>query len=223
MLIKELPINTQGIDYFVGDIHGQYHRLMHALENVQFKPEYDRLISTGDIIDRGPDSEKCLNLLFKPWFHMVKGNHELMMQQSLLEDDQEAQYQWSNCGGLWILEDDDPLRFIPYAKRIAKLPLALKIGDIGVLHGEFFGEFKWINALDTYHQEHLLWGRKRFYQQDNSLIDGIKAVVVGHTPVSGAKRPVLGNTIYIDTGFWHQQSALPQLLTTNEILNLLSA
>lgn len=221
MLIKELPINTRGIDYFVGDIHGQYQRLMQALDKVQFNPKQDRLISTGDIIDRGPDSEKCLKLLLKPWFHMVKGNHEWMMQQSLLEDDQEAQYNWMNCGGQWMLDDNDPLRFMPYAERIAKLPLALRIGDIGVLHGEFFGEFNWINTIGPYHQERLMWGRKRFYHQDDSLVRGIKAVVVGHTPVGGEKRPVLGNTVYIDTGFWHKKSALPQLLNSQEILRLI--
>jgi serine/threonine protein phosphatase 1 len=81
-MIKKLKNNTVGKDYFVGDIHGCYEQLMEALVKIKFNPDVDRLISVGDLVDRGADSVKCLNLLKEPWFHAVSGNHEDMMTKS---------------------------------------------------------------------------------------------------------------------------------------------
>ena len=54
-LLDQLPENTQGRDFLIGDLHGYYQALMQALEEVAFDPDTDRLISVGDLIDRGPD------------------------------------------------------------------------------------------------------------------------------------------------------------------------
>ena len=43
-----------------------------------------------------------------------------------------------------------------------------------------------------------MWTRKRFYKKDESIINGIDYVIVGHTVVDESIQ--LGNTIYIDTG-----------------------
>lgn len=77
--IKKLPANTIGKDYVVGDLHGCYELLERLLEHVGFDIAHDRLFSVGDLVDRGPDSLRCLGLLTEPWFHAVKGNHESMM------------------------------------------------------------------------------------------------------------------------------------------------
>jgi len=77
--IRKLPANVQGKDYVVGDLHGCYSLLTRLLEAVQFDKSQDRLFSVGDLIDRGPDSLSCLQLLAEPWFYAVLGNHELMM------------------------------------------------------------------------------------------------------------------------------------------------
>lgn len=75
---KEIPENTQGKDWVVGDIHGQYDILMEALDNISFDRTKDRLFSVGDLVDRGPKVFECLRLLKEPWFFAVKGNHENM-------------------------------------------------------------------------------------------------------------------------------------------------
>lgn len=77
--ILTLPANTQGTDYVVGDLHGCFQLLQDALDKVFFDPACDRLFSVGDLVDRGPDSLKCLQLLAEPWFHAVMGNHEAML------------------------------------------------------------------------------------------------------------------------------------------------
>ncbi len=77
MLVKKLQKNNKGRDIVVGDIHGMYNHLQQALKLLGFDPEQgDRLISVGDLIDRGNKNLECLSLLDEEWFHMVIGNHE---------------------------------------------------------------------------------------------------------------------------------------------------
>jgi hypothetical protein len=51
-----LPANTAGRDFVCGDIHGCFDELDAALAKLQFDPAVDRLISVGDLVDRGPRS-----------------------------------------------------------------------------------------------------------------------------------------------------------------------
>ena len=65
----------------MGDLHGCFNLLVRLLVDVQFNPDQDRLFSVGDLIDRGPYSLRCLQLLQEPWFFAVQGNHELMLRK----------------------------------------------------------------------------------------------------------------------------------------------
>ena len=63
--------------YVCGDIHGEYEKLKKALELVNFDFENDNLISLGDIVDRGPDSYACIELLLKVKnLISIRGNHD---------------------------------------------------------------------------------------------------------------------------------------------------
>lgn len=74
--VVSLPTNTKGRDFIFGDIHGHYDVLMSLLNQHRFDRTTDRAISTGDVIDRGPQSWRCLQLFQEPWFFGVRGNHE---------------------------------------------------------------------------------------------------------------------------------------------------
>ncbi|STI47003.1 serine/threonine protein phosphatase 1 [Escherichia coli] len=50
---------------------------------VVFDPWRDLLISVGDVIDRGPQSLRCLQLLEQHWVRAVRGNHEQMAMDAL--------------------------------------------------------------------------------------------------------------------------------------------
>lgn len=52
---------------------------MRALDEVKFDDMQDRLFCAGDLVDRGPESFECLQLLHEPWVHSVSGNHEVML------------------------------------------------------------------------------------------------------------------------------------------------
>ena len=78
--------NLIGRDFVIGDIHGEYDQLMTCLNKIEFDKSKDRLFCVGDLIDRGPKSEKVLTLLKEDWIFSVLGNHEDMMIKSLNSD-----------------------------------------------------------------------------------------------------------------------------------------
>jgi serine/threonine protein phosphatase 1 len=62
----------------IGDIHGCPDQLLEILEKAKEYPDY-KLIFLGDYIDRGPDSEKVLNILQNEDTIFLQGNHENML------------------------------------------------------------------------------------------------------------------------------------------------
>ena len=100
--LKYLDTNTKGRDFVVGDIHGSLSVLKNLLAGIQFNKEVDRLISVGDMIDRGPQSLEVLALLYEPWFYAVLGNHEWMMLKAFSPSVQT--FMWWNNGGDWGYE-----------------------------------------------------------------------------------------------------------------------
>lgn len=84
--LLRLKKNRKGRDFFVGDIHGMFGLLRRQLRVVGFDEEKDRLIATGDLIDRGPDSGFARTCLEKPFFYSVMGNHEHEVVRNVLID-----------------------------------------------------------------------------------------------------------------------------------------
>jgi bis(5'-nucleosyl)-tetraphosphatase (symmetrical) len=60
----------------IGDIQGCREELERLLEKARFDPAGDRLISVGDIVNRGPDSLGACRLLHRLGARAVRGNHE---------------------------------------------------------------------------------------------------------------------------------------------------
>jgi len=94
---RRFPLNQAGQDWFVGDLHGEYTLLMQSLERVGFDSTRDRLFAVGDLIDRGPDSRRCLELLKEDWFHSTLGNHEQVLVMGL--NDESIQTRHRSIGG----------------------------------------------------------------------------------------------------------------------------
>jgi serine/threonine protein phosphatase 1 len=60
----------------IGDIHGCYNDLLRLLDKIS-PSESDTVVALGDIIDRGPDSVRVLNLFrSRQNFESIIGNHE---------------------------------------------------------------------------------------------------------------------------------------------------
>lgn len=154
-LARALPSNPNGRDFVVGDLHGCFDLLERLLDAVRFAPACDRLFSVGDLVDRGPDSLRCMSFLEAPWFHAVRGNHESMLLEYFeaylggdgLDDWENVTRSdvWLN-GGEWIAScyDSDEARMSPefdrFLAKIDDLPLIWVVGEgadrFHVLHGE---------------------------------------------------------------------------------------
>jgi diadenosine tetraphosphatase ApaH/serine/threonine PP2A family protein phosphatase len=60
----------------IGDIHGCYDELCDLLEALDYRHKEDRLISLGDLVDRGPKSLEVIQLLRELKVECVIGNHD---------------------------------------------------------------------------------------------------------------------------------------------------
>ena len=145
--VIKLSSNTNGHDYVIGDLHGCYDLLEKLLERVNFDTRYDRLFSVGDIVDRGESSFKCLQLLSKPWFYAVRGNHEQLMLtffedylvsryiDAFAFDEEEDDSHFLANGGEWVemyfhSKTSKMIKaFDTLLKRVEKLPYILIVGE----------------------------------------------------------------------------------------------
>lgn len=67
------------------DIHGNYQALESIIKDIKGK-HIDKIIFLGDAISLGPDSNKCLDLLFKEKITFILGNHELYSTEGVSID-----------------------------------------------------------------------------------------------------------------------------------------
>lgn len=207
---QRLARNVTGRDFVVGDVHGCFSKLQQALDLRGFDPGADRLISVGDLIDRGPECPQVLQWLAKPWFHAVAGNHEDYAIRHVKTGQVDTE-NWTVNGGGWFLRlSTDEQRAIGEA--LAALPIAIEVqvaqGIVGIVHADC-PQRHWERleaALKSHYSRvkgRCQWSRDRLRSSDRTGVEGALAVVVGHSPVD---RPVqLGNVFHIDTAGWQDE------------------
>jgi serine/threonine protein phosphatase 1 len=166
-------LNKKGQDYFVGDIHGEYDLFFRTLKSVGFSEQNgDRVFSVGDIINRGPDTVKCIGLLKEPWFFSVVGNHEDMLM-NIINNPSSSQTLdiLRKVGGDWIDEfiDNDPKQFnllisTLYANMFLAFTVLTEQGQIGVIHANTPLDWSLIQnkKLSDKQERDCLWQAKKF-------------------------------------------------------------
>jgi serine/threonine protein phosphatase 1 len=209
-MLKHFGRNEAGRDLIVGDIHGCFGRLQVALDELSFDPERDRLFSVGDLVDRGPESDAATEWLKKPWFHAVRGNHEQMAIDFADGGLQGGASMYVMNGGGWNLSQP-PARSLEIADAFRAMPVAIELetagGLIGIVHADCpdrsWEAFKArLLAVTDPDRSPLvqtcLWDRSRAQGAEKPSVDGVQAVIVGHTPMQ--QITWIGNVVYIDTG-----------------------
>lgn len=192
--------NTLGTDYVVGDIHGQYEKLMTQLSQMSFDFRRDRLFSTGDLIDRGPHSERCIQLLEEPWFFSVIGNHEY----HLLEGGSNLLIT-EGMGNHWQFKYSDNYPFLKEIRDLIishqSLYITLNIGKcvVGIVHAcpPRFWPKSDESVLNENGLIEAIWSRPLSNRHLLRDTKGADFVICGHSNVGSIK--VLGKTIFIDT------------------------
>lgn len=208
--IQSFGINRLGRDIAIGDIHGCFSRVKAALREIAFDKAVDRLFCIGDLIDRGPQSDRILEWLDTPSVHAVMGNHEQMVCRAVQGIPFDRRYHKLN-GGDWL--DLLPAgEQVTIAQRLSLLPLVVEVqtpdGVVGLIHSDsFYDDWSELREMDgtVLHEDNpfvwcCLWAPLRFKRQYRAVVNGVRAVIHGHVTVPEVT--VLGNTFYIDTGGW---------------------
>ena len=199
--LLKLTQNSKGRDFAVGDIHGQTGKLMNALALLNFNPSTDRLICTGDLIDRGSESPEALELLKQCWFYSVLGNHEYMMICALKYKISQQKMLWLQNGGDWIASSN-PTLWPEWFEAIEALPMAIEVEGshkYGIIHADFPGN-NW-SELTSFNEAQLqscIWARSAFKEKSDHTIQGIDYLIHGHNISDGEVK--LGNRFYIEGG-----------------------
>lgn len=216
--VLRLARNTRGRDLVIGDIHGHFARVERELARVGFEPTRDRLICVGDLVDRGPASERAAEWLARPWFHAVRGNHDaaLLHRCGRLG----ARFELWHDYHQWFEALPEPEQRA-VLEALDGLPWALEIetthGAVGVVHAEvpesqrswreFCAELEHDEFLQMLAVSNRVLARAAAagHAQDHAALTlpDISWVVHGHTPLPDCGIGRLGNRLWIDTMGWH--------------------
>lgn len=207
---KYVDENNIGNDYFVGDVHGHYNELAIELRRVNFSMDSDRLFLLGDIIDRGEDSIKCIELLIKKSCFAIEGNHERILLD-FYSDPVFNQKKLELSGGQWAIEcsTEEPTKFkrlvsIIKAKSYNAITLATPLGNIGLIHAESPDDWHTVTHYDPIDNsaEWIIngeWSTRKYNTPLKDLlpVDNIALTIHGH--VNCQHVTVKHNMVWIDT------------------------
>lgn len=188
--------------WLVGDLHACFARLMAALRERRFDPYQDLLLSVGDLIDRGPQSAECLDLLRHRWVYAVRGNHEQMALEALADGDMRL---WEMNGGAWYTQcsASQKQRLTELITHCRRLPLIIELHSAEQVHVIAHADYpaavyRWQRVVD---EQQVVWRRQRLTDHlagRHGAIAGADHFWFGHTPLK--RRYDSDNQHYIDTG-----------------------
>ncbi|MBA3987738.1 metallophosphoesterase [Aliidiomarina maris] len=218
--VLTLAANQAGRDFVVGDLHGSLNLLERALKQLGFNPEQDRLLSVGDLIDRGEDSQTLLEYLDKPWFFACIGNHESVLLDYMHGGDSQLAATWQRFGGEWFFQLRPSVQQSMLDTVLQKAHFAIEIltpegrPQVGVVHADVPFQLSWDEftaalANDAEVRYQALWSRLRGRGEVQNVVLGIDNVVCGHEIV--AKAHCKGNVWLIDTGAYRAAEGLGRL------------
>lgn len=213
-LHRTLDLSAARRVFAVGDIHGEFPLLEQILEALQFDPHRDHLVSVGDLVDRGPNSELAFEYIKKPWFHRSLGNHERFPGDYLRK--RLTHLEIERGGGKWFL-DKRPSEIEKIAAVLEDASYALTVltpggRKVGITHADNmkFWELHlhslnklWVKDLTVESRETIREIERREKEgiplvRDEFTVAGIDHVFHGHTPLMNIK--TVDNQTWLDTG-----------------------
>jgi serine/threonine protein phosphatase 1 len=197
-------LRSSGRVIVIGDLHGKYSTFLRLLETTEFNAEKDIVISVGDLIDRGEDSLSCLELIEKPWFHAVMGNHEQLAYGSI-EGVQIFIDNWVPNGGGWYydLKECDRVRAEALIRKAYKLPRVIELQiakkKIVIAHA-CYPNHNYEHGLDLM-EDLIIWHRAEAKSVcdggEAKALVGVDLAIFGHNPMKEVTTSA--NKIFIDT------------------------
>ena len=218
--------NEKGRDFVVGDIHGYYDVLMDHLDDVGFDFENDRLFSCGDLVDRGPQNHKVLQMVLEPWFIPVAGNHEEMMFDGFFGS-WPYRHHWHKTTGKWARKEGYKSWGLAYGKLYnlvetikETIPTAIQINHAngkryGIVHAAV-PKMDWSAVLTD--KEYSIWDRHVLYDGVPDEVKNIDYVFHGHTFIGATEPRRIANRVYLDTSVYETGALHIHEIGTEELL-----
>lgn len=217
--LANLPATGKGERiYAIGDIHGRYDLMKHLIEMIedhaakQPGAKAAHIMILGDMIDRGPDSDKVIRSIRrrarKGDVTVLMGNHEEIMLRAM-DGEPGVMKSWLRFGGVQTLRSfgiDPPTddfdqpeltrklkEAIPesWVEWLRQLPISARSGDYFFCHA---GLRPGID-LNRQSRKDLLWIRDEFLDNDDT-----HGVVVVHGHSISPDVELRHNRIGVDTG-----------------------
>jgi serine/threonine protein phosphatase 1 len=221
--IQHVRLHNNQRVFVVGDLDGNHRKLNDAMSLVSFDPKADKLICLGDMIDRGNDSLKILELMRELNALVVLGNHEHLMIESILNNDATAKLLWIKNGGAWHSSVPDE-QLTSHCQWLLNQPLSIMVEyqgmKIGLSHTLPI-KWSWDNlpvdksAVVTA----LLWDRELFTKQKCTENSGVDFSIHGH---NSTQMPIwINNTFHIDTSYYGRPTMV-ELQTIIEEFNMIN-
>ena len=199
----------------IGDIHGCDTALEVLLRELKITPE-DTVITLGDVIDRGPDSKRCINLLLelktRCQFRHIMGNHEEMMLDALYGG--EWADAWPRYGGMEMLHSyggsfsgipDEHLEFMRNGQPYIETDTTI------FSHASIRGEY----PLEMQDKHWLRWSRIGRHCVPH--YSG-KRVICGHSAQESGLPLILPGWVCIDTCVYGDGGALTAIDVDNDLI-----
>jgi putative phosphoesterase len=170
----------------IADIHGNYEALQTVL-----KVPHDRAICLGDIVDYGPDPDKCIDLLHEKAIPTIRGNHDNAVAFKV---DCQCGYKYKHLSiatreYTWEILDNDRIEYLQ------KLPLYIKEEFDGkrlhLTHGSPRSMFEYIKPKTT--DEEI----RKMIDESTEPLEG-DFLVIGHSHIPMNRK--LGNLTIINPG-----------------------
>lgn len=183
----------------VGDVHGCYHTLKSLVKN-NWEPEEEYLIQLGDLINKGPNSVKCLKYFRKlqkkypDKVVLLRGNHEQMFLDYFQKEKKNR-----FISELVDQMESADLKASKILKWLKKTPLSWDNEDVFVSHAGIGISTK--IPLEEYDPHGVLYNRESLKNIDRLQVTGHN-IVEGNKPHFNPKE----NAWHIDTGAWVKKS-----------------
>lgn len=179
----------------VGDIHGCREELLELVD----KAGVERVLSVGDVLDRGPDSPGTLRLFQDGTFSMIQGNHErkhTLIHKGVVKPSKSQVKTMNQYGAGW----EGIIPFLDQLPRYALFPSAL------VVHASYQGGV----PLEKQNEVALvggmsgtMWlakqqGTKNWWEQ--YVLHETLPIVFGHNSLNGVEPFIYKDLVYgLDT------------------------
>lgn len=212
--------------FVIGDVHGRGGALemtLGAISEVPRAAPVRRLVSLGDLIDRGPANRYAIDAVLSGQetagvdrVDLLPGNHELVLLDAV--EDPTWVHFYADIGGLAVIDELDPGAEAKTAEAVAAVlrdrlpagfldrvraaPSHLRLGDLVLVHAGLYpsvdgtvqAQFLAQGRVGT-EKEHWGWVRDPFLDWEGGW-DADRRVVVLHGHTSAVRGPVHPDTYF---------------------------